>query len=267
MPTPAHAASLPDDPALLRIDGAIATITLNRPGAFNAIDLSIVKKLEQLAAQVEADDDIRVLVIEGEGRAFCAGGDLQTIGAAAAADNIAPVVGELLQHYHAFITTLRRMPKIVLASVHGSAAGAGLSLAFVADLCIASEDARFTPAYAKIGVSPDGGGTVGLAASVGARRALQIFLAEDSFSAAQARDWGVVVKVVPTADLKAATRELALRLAQNAPAALAATKALVHRAPHTPIERQLDAERDAIIDCMHTDEFRAAVQKFISKGK
>src|SRR6202012_5420636 len=165
--------SQPKDPALLRIDGPIATITLNRPAAFNSIDLPIAKKLEQLSAEVEASDDIRVLVIEGEGRAFCAGGDLQTIGAAAAADTIAPVVGELLQHYHAFITTLRRMPKIVLASVHGSAAGAGMSLAFVCDLCIATEDARLTPAYAKLGVSPDGGGTVGVVASVGPRRALQ----------------------------------------------------------------------------------------------
>jgi enoyl-CoA hydratase/carnithine racemase len=268
MPTPAHSTASPsDDPALLRIEGPIATITLNRPGAFNSIDLSIAKKLEQLSAEVEATDDIRVLVIEGEGRAFCGGGDLQTIGAAAAADNIAPVVGEMLSHYHAFITTLRRMPKIVLASVHGSAAGAGLSLAFVADLCIAADDARFTPAYAKLGVSPDGGGTAGLAASVGPRRALQIFLAEDSFSAAQAYDWGLVAKVVPAAELKSATRELAHRLAQNAPAALAATKALIHRAHLTPIEQQLDAERDAIIDCMHTDEFRVAVKKFTSKGK
>jgi enoyl-CoA hydratase/carnithine racemase len=260
-------ASLPDDPALLRIEGPIATITLNRPAAFNSIDLSIAKKLEQLSAEVEASDDIRVLVIEGEGRAFCAGGDLQTIGAAATADTIAPVVGELLQHYHAFITTLRRMPKIVLASVHGSAAGAGLSLAFVADLCIAAEESRFTPAYAKLGVSPDGGGTVGVIASVGPRRALQIYLAEDSFSAAQAYEWGLVAKVVPAVELKAATRELALRLAQNAPAALAATKALIHRSPVTPIEAQLEAERDAIIDCMHTDEFRVAVKKFTSKGK
>jgi enoyl-CoA hydratase/carnithine racemase len=260
-------ASKPDDPALLRIEGPVATITLNRPAAFNSIDLSIAKKLEQLGAEVEASDDVRVLVIEGEGRAFCAGGDLQTIGAAAAADTIAPVVGELLQHYHAFITTLRRMPKIVVSSVHGSAAGAGMSLAFVADLCIATEDARFTPAYSKLGVSPDGGGTVGLAASVGTRRALQIFLAEDSFSAAQACDWGLLVKVVPAVELKAATRELAHRLAQNAPAGLAATKALIYRAPTTPIEAQLDAERDAIIDCMTTDEFRIAVKKFTSKGK
>jgi enoyl-CoA hydratase/carnithine racemase len=268
MPTPDHAAvARPDEPALLRIEGPIATITLNRPAAFNSIDLSIAKKLEQLGLEVEASDEIRVLVIEGKGRVFCAGGDLQTMGAAAASDNVAPVVGEMLRHAHVFIATLRRMSKIVLASVHGSAAGAGLSLAFVADLCIAAEDARFTPAYAKLGVSPDGGGTAGVVASVGVRRAMQIFLAEDSFSAAQAYEWGLVAKVVPGAELKAATRKLANRLAKNAPAALAATKTLIHRASITPIEQQLDAERDAIIGCMQTDEFRAAVKKFTSRGK
>jgi enoyl-CoA hydratase/carnithine racemase len=255
------------DPALLSIDGPIATITLNRPAAFNAINLAIAKQLEQLAAEVEADDGVRVLVLQGEGRAFCAGGDLQTIGAAAEAGTIAPVVGELLQHYHAFIASLRRMPKIVLASVHGSAAGAGLSLAFAADLCIAAEEARFTPAYAKLGVSPDGGGTVGVTASVGVRRALQIFLAEDSFTAQQAYQWGLVAKVVPGLELTAATRELALRLAQNAPAALAETKALIYSAPRTAVGLQLDAERDAIIACMHSDEFRVAVKKFTSNKK
>lgn len=264
---PTSSDPIADEPALLRLEGPIATITLNRPAAFNSIDLAIARKLEQLGAAVEAANEIRVLVIEGEGRAFCGGGDLQTIGAAAAADTVAPVVGELLHHYHAFIATLRRMPKIVLASVHGSAAGAGMSLAFVADLCIAAEEARFTPAYAKLGVSPDGGGTAGVVAAVGTRRALQIYLAEDGFSAAQAYDWGLVAKLVPAVDLKAATRELAQRLAQNAPAGLAATKALIHRAPNSEIEAQLDAERDAIIDCMHTDQFRVAVKKFTSKGK
>src|ERR1700689_11149 len=116
-------ASLPDDPALLRIEGPIATITLNRPAAFNSIDLSIAKKLEQLGAEVEASDEIRVLVIEGNGRAFAAGGDLQTIGAAAASDSIAPVVGELLQHYHAFITGLRAMPKNLVGRVAAPPAG------------------------------------------------------------------------------------------------------------------------------------------------
>jgi len=268
MPTPDHATvSLPDDPALLRIEGPIATITLNRPAVFNSIDLSIARKLEQLGAEVESSNDIRVLVIEGVGRAFCAGGDLQTIGAAAAADTIAPVVGELLKHYHAFIETVRRMPKIVLSSVHGSAAGAGMGLAFVTDLCIAADDARFTPAYAKIGVSPDGGSTVGMVGTVGIRRALQIFLAEDSFSAQQAYDWGLVAKIVPAAELKAATQTFAERLAQNPSAAIGGTKSLVYQAAVTPTKQQLDAEEEKIIDCMHTDEFRVAVKKFTSKAK
>ena len=163
MPTPDHAAvARPDDPALLRIEGPIATITLNRPAAFNSIDLSIAKKLEQLGLEVEASDEIRVLVIEGKGRAFCTGGDLQTIGRGGCMPTMSrPWLAKCCDTPMSSSRRLRRMSKIVLASVHGSAAGAGLSLAFVADLCIAAEDARFTPAYAKLGVSPDGGGTAG----------------------------------------------------------------------------------------------------------
>ena len=263
----ADTTSHPDDAALLRIDGPIATITLNRPAAFNSINLAIAQKLEQFAMAIEASDAIRVVVLEGEGRAFCAGGDLQTIGAAAEANTVTPVVGELLKHYHAFIETIRRMPKIVLASVQGSAAGAGMGLAFVCDLCIAAEDARFTPAYAKIGVSPDGGSTVGIVGTVGTRRALQIFLSEDSFTAQQAYEWGLVAKLVPAAELKAATRQFAARLAQNPPAAIAGTKSLVYQAATTPTRQQLDAEEHKIITAMHTEDFRVAVQKFTSKGK
>ena len=255
------------DAALLSIDGPIATITLNRPEAFNSVNLAIAQKLEQLAAEVEGNDAVKVLVIQGEGRAFSAGGDLQTIGAAAEADTIAPVVGELLKHYHAFIESVRRMPKIVLSSVHGSAAGAGMGLAFVTDLCIATEDAKFTPAYAKIGVSPDGGSTVGMVGTVGVRRAFQIFLAEDSFTAQQAYDWGLVARVVPPTELKAATRQFAERLARNPPAAIGATKALVYQAATASTKDQLDAEAEKIVDCMHTEDFRAAVKKFTSKSK
>jgi enoyl-CoA hydratase/carnithine racemase len=255
------------EPALLSIDGPIATITLNRPEAFNSVNLAIAQKLEQLGAEVEANDAIKVLVIQGEGRAFSAGGDLQTIGAAAEADTIAPVVGELLKHYHAFIETVRRMPKIVVSSVHGSAAGAGMGLAFITDLCIAAEDAKFTPAYAKIGVSPDGGSTVGMVGTVGVRRAFQIFLAEDSFSAQQAYDWGLVAKVVPATELKAETKKFAERLARNPLAAIGATKALLYQATTTPTKAQLDAEEDKIIACMHTEDFRIAVKKFTSKSK
>lgn len=255
------------DAALLSIDGPIATITLNRPEAFNSVNLAIARRLQQLGDEVETNAAIKVLVIQGEGRAFSAGGDLQTIGAAAEADTIAPVVGELLKHYHAFIEAVRRMPKIVLSSVHGSAAGAGMGLAFVTDLCIAAEDAKFTPAYAKIGVSPDGGSTVGMVGTVGVRRAFQIFLAEDNFTAQQAYEWGLVAKVVPAAELRAETKKFAERLARNPPAAIAATKALLYQAATTPTDQQLDAEAEKIIDCMHSEDFRVAVKKFTSKSK
>jgi enoyl-CoA hydratase/carnithine racemase len=142
-----------------------------------------------------------------------------------------------------------------------------MGLAFVADLCIAADNARFTPAYAKIGVSPDGGSTVGMVGTVGTRRALQIFLAEDSFTAQQAHDWGLVAKIVPEVELKAATRQFAERLAQNPHAAIGGTKSLVYQAALTPTKQQLDAEEEKIIEAMHTDEFRAAVKKFTNKGK
>ena len=100
-----------------------------------------------------------------------------------------------------------------------------------------------------------------------ARRSASARVAAFSFSAQQAYDWGLVAKVVPAAELKAATRALAERLAQNAPAAIAATKTLIHRAHTTPVEQQLEAEKDGIIDCMHSDEFRVAVKKFTSKTK
>ena len=265
MPTSDDTAA--DDPALLRIEGPIATITLNRPAAFNSINLSIAKNSSSSARRSRRNDEIRVLVIEGEGRAFSAGGDLQTIGAAAATDTIAPVVGELLKHYHAFIETVRRMPKIVLSSVHGSAAGAGMGLAFVTDLCIAADDARFTPAYAKIGVSPDGGSTVGMVGTVGIRRALQIFLAEDSFTAQQAYQWGLVASVVPAAELKAETRKFARAAGAEPARGDRGTKSLVYQARVTPTKQQLDAEEAGIIDAMLTEDFRVAVKKFTSKSK
>jgi len=248
--------------------GAAGLVTLNRPAALNAVTLGMVLALRaQLDRWADDASITRVVIQAAGGRAFSAGGDLQTIGAAAAADTIAPVVGELLKHYHAFIETVRRMPKIVLSSVHGSAAGAGMGLAFITDLCIAADDARFTPAYAKIGVSPDGGSTVGMVGTVGTRRALQLFLAEDSFTAEQAYNWGLVARVVPASELKAATRKFAERLAQNPKAAISGTKSLVYQAAVTPTKQQLDAEEAKIIAAMQTDEFRVAVKKFTSKSK
>ena len=176
---------------------------------------------------------------------------------------IEPVVTRLLAAHHAFLTVLRNTPKLVLTSVHGAAAGAGLSLAAMGDLCIASADARFTPAYGKLGVSPDGGGSVGLVEAVGVRRALQIFLTEDQFTAGQALAWGLVCRVVPPADLADETARLAQRLARNEPAAAAATKMLVRQSPSTPLDEQLNAEMRNLLACMRTRAFEDAVHRFV----
>jgi enoyl-CoA hydratase/carnithine racemase len=260
---PACGSTVESAPALLAIDGTIATITLNRPERFNALDLDIVTTLARLGREVAAHDDVRVLILKGNGPAFCAGGDINVF--AANIDNLAPVVRELLTRYHAFLRTLVEMPKLVLTSVHGAAAGAGLSLAFMGDLCIAGDDARFTPAYAKLGVSPDGGGTIGVLKSVGMRRAMQIFLAEESFSARDAEAWGLVNKVVSTSALADETLAFAKRLARNEPAAIAGTKTLLRQSPHMPLAMQLEAEMDTLIGCMAQEAFRNAVRRFVDR--
>ncbi len=261
-------ASLPDDPALLRIEGPVATITLNRPAAFNSIDLSIAKKLEQLGAEVEASDEIRVLVIEGEGRAFCAGGDLQTIGAAAAADTIAPVVGELLQHYHAFIDDNaadaedRAFQRARLGGRRGHGRSPSSPTSASPPTMPASRRPTPRSACRRTAAAP-----LAWSRSVGVRRALQIFLAEDSFSAQQAYDWGLVAKVVPAAELKGdhakvgrnGWRKTAGRYRWHQSIGLSGGRHLDRQ--------QLDAEAEKIIDAMRTDEFRVAVKKFTNKGK
>jgi enoyl-CoA hydratase/carnithine racemase len=209
--------------------------------------------------------DIRVVVIRGVGPAFCAGGDIGHM--AVHLDDPAPMVRGILNAHHEFLIGLAALPAVVLTSVHGAVAGGGLSLAFMGDLCVAADTTRFTPAYARLGVSPDDGGSTGLVRAVGVRRALQIFLMEDSFSAAQAEAWGLVNRVVPESELAAATQALAKRLGSLGAGAVAATKRLVAAAPDRPLAEQLEAEMNELIDCMRMDPFREAVRRFVGKSR
>lgn len=249
--------------ALLEIEGAVATLTLNRPQAFNAIGLDEARYLESLAARITASSDIRVVVVRGNGPAFCAGGDIRCF--VAHLDDIEPMVRELLGALNRFLLALRDGPYIVLTSVHGAAAGAGFSLAALGDICIAADNAKFTTAYNKLGVTPDGGGSIGIVERVGARKALELFLATDSLTAQQALALGLVNQVVPADQLEAATAAMAARLARNAPEAILLTKKLVQQASHTPAAAQLEAETEAMVRCMGTDVFRDAIARFVKK--
>jgi len=250
--------------AFLARNGAVATITLNRPDAYNAIDLAMARRLRDLAREVASDPDVRAVVVKGAGSAFCGGGDIRYF-----VSNLAEIdasIRALLDAYHEFLTQLALMPKVTIACVQGPAAGAGMSLATMCDLCIASEDARFTPAYAKLGVSPDGGGTYGLPRAVGARRALHVLLAEGSFSASQALAWGLATSVVPAADLEAETSRYAQRIAAHSPEVVANTKRLLRETATASLHDHLNNERESLLQCMATPTFAAAIDKFVHKA-
>jgi enoyl-CoA hydratase/carnithine racemase len=246
-------------------DGAVAIVTLNRPGSLNAIDQKMASELVRAGDLIAVDPSISVVVIRGAGRGFCAGGDIEMFAANLCA--IDPTIRHLLGELHRFLLRLREMPKLVLTSIHGAVAGAGFSIAFMGDLCIAADNAKLRPAYARLGVSPDGGGTVGVVDAVGPRRAMKIFLADDELSLADALDLALVTRVVPAADLERETLALAHRLAETDLAALAATKALIYKRGKPDIMEQLEAEMEHLVGCMNGDSFRARVQAFVGKAR
>ncbi|MCW0200086.1 enoyl-CoA hydratase-related protein [Sphingopyxis sp.] len=249
--------------ATLETRGPVATITINRPGHHNALDLETAQALEAAAREVAADAQISVVLLRGAGRAFCGGGDIFAF--AEHMDDLEAYVRELLAVQHRFILRIARMPKIAIAAVHGSAAGAGLSLAAMCDMCVAEEDVRFVPAFASLGLSPDSGATFGLARAVGTRRALRLFLAERSFSAIEAEAWGLVTKLADRGQAVAEAERLADRIAATGPDAIANTKRLLGRLDTGILEEQLHNELESIVRCMKTESFRSAVRSFTEK--
>jgi enoyl-CoA hydratase/carnithine racemase len=248
----------------LTIDGVVALITLNRPGAYNAIDASMTEGLVAAMAEVQAADAIRVIVLKGAGKGFCSGGDLAFF--AGQGDELRGSVDRLLAQGHRFLQALRDTQKLVLVSVHGAAAGAGFSLAVAGDFCIAAADAVFVTGYAKLGVSPDMGGTANMTRAIGLRRAMRVFFLEDRLSAADAERLGIVSRVVAPDSLDEETRRLAQTLAAIPAAAAASTKRLLQQAASTPLAEQLQAELESFQACVHTPVTQSALQRFADKA-
>lgn len=260
--------ALGSENAVLDFDGPIATITLNRPACFNAVDTATAAVLRRCGETLAGREDVRVIVIRGAGTAFSVGGDItMMLDHLDDLDGLETEVRRLLTDLHIFLDVLRRSPSIVVTSVHGAVAGGGFSLALAGDLCIAADTARFSPAYAKLGLSPDAGGSAALVEAVGLRRAKQIIFMEESFSAEHAESWGLVSRVYPEKELIEATDVLALRLAGLSSHAVAATKRLLGVALSTPIVQQLEDEMNELIGCMRTLPFRQEVESFIKKRR
>jgi enoyl-CoA hydratase/carnithine racemase len=253
----------------IEVDGQIATMTLDRPDAFNAMSPQMIGELTVAFAWFADRAALRGLIITGEGRAFSAGGDVNWFrkGVEDESFDLPADVRRGAEVLHQGIIDLRRIPYPVIAAVNGPAAGAGFSLALACDIRIASEAAFFAPAYGRIGASPDGGMTYFLPRVVGPSRALEILLTDPNMPAEDAKAEGLVTEVVPADELMSRSRELADKIAEKAPHYVRMAKLLCGVSIENSIADHLQLERHGIADSMATEDLRAGVGAFFDGDK
>jgi 2-(1,2-epoxy-1,2-dihydrophenyl)acetyl-CoA isomerase len=247
----------------VHVADGIGTLVFNRPQVFNALDESMILAFRQRCEDFADDRMIRCVVLRGEGPAFLAGGDVALFHERV--DELPALIRRLARELHFGVLALRRMPKPVIASVHGAVAGAGLSLMVACDLAIAADNARFSFAYSRIGASPDGGGSYFLSRLLGQRKALELALCSTPIDAQGALQLGLVNRVVAAVDLVQETVNWAAQLAQGPTAAFAETKRLIEMAGTTSLEQQLEEEAQAFSRCAATQDMREGIRAFVEK--
>ena len=245
------------------LSDGIATVTLNRPEVFNALDAQLARELHDAIIESSEDEAVRVVVLTGTGRAFCAGGDVK--GFCDTIDTIGAHVKRLTTEIHGAVSRMIRMPKPVISAVNGVAAGGGMSLALAGDLILATESARFTMAYTQIGASPDGSSTFTLPRLVGVKRALELTLLNPVLSAQEAKEWGIVNRVYPDDAFQAEVQNIATQLAQGPTLAYSRTKALLYSSTSETLETQMEYEALNIAASGKTADFREGVFAFAEK--
>jgi 2-(1,2-epoxy-1,2-dihydrophenyl)acetyl-CoA isomerase len=226
----------------LRLDiaDAVATITLDRPDALNALTVPLKHELLAAFEQVAADDAVRAVVLTGAGRAFCAGQDLRE----RLEPDAAPLQDEIRLRYNPLIRAMVGLDKPLIGAINGVAAGAGASLALACDLRIAAEGASFLLAFGRVGLVPDSGATWLLPRLIGGAKAAELALTGAALTAADAERLGLVLRVVPGEELAAAAQALAAQLAAGAPVALALTKRALAASWDATLAEQLETEAD-----------------------
>lgn len=252
-----------DELVRVEINAGIANLRLNRPGRLNALDFALAESLLTALARVDHDPSVKVVTMTGEGRTFMAGGDLSVFHAAG--ERAPQEAGKLIALFHQIIRTIRHMKPPVIAGVQGAVAGGGLGLALACDLVVAADDASFVPAYTRIGTSPDGGTTWSITRLIGQRRALEWIMLGDPMTAKAACDIGLINGVVPADQLAAEVDRIARRVAEGPAFAFSSVKRLVHQAPATSFNDQLEAERDSFVAAARTPDFHEGIAAFFER--
>lgn len=252
-----------DSPVLLTVVEGVATIELNRPAQFNALDMALANALADAVGAVAADDAAHVLLLRGGGRMFCAGGDLTAMNGA---PKRGAFVRELADAAHRAILALEALRKPVVAAVQGSAAGAGLSLVLASDLVLIGASARLTTAYAAVGLTPDCGMSWLLPRAVGTKRALELTLTPRVLKAGEAVAWGIATEVIDDAELHSAAERLAKRLADGPYEALGLTRHLVRSSPSRSLSEHLDLESASIAAMGAGEDAGGRISTFLSRS-
>lgn len=258
-----------NDTVLLEVADSIASLTLNRPKALNALNAEMKEALSDLTTRVEYDPEVRCVVLRGAGDHFMAGGDVKGFYKELGNDMHATRRRFLegINAMHTIMFSLRRMRKPVIASVHGYAAGFGMSLAIACDLTICSESAKLAMAYVRIGTSPDGTGTYFLPRLVGIKKAMEFAMLGDDVDAKTAAAHGMVNFVVPDDRLEAETMSLARRLASGPTHAYGSVKRLIHSSLDNAYEEHLQLEAECFATNVETHDWREGVSAFAEKRK
>jgi 2-(1,2-epoxy-1,2-dihydrophenyl)acetyl-CoA isomerase len=247
----------------VEIDGAIATICVNRPEKLNALRDQTADELIDALHSLEQSAGVKVVILTGNGRAFGTGYDLSTVDLDAGCD----LYTVLEDHFNPLILALRRSRLLIISRVNGPCAGVSVGIALACDIVIASQDAYFLEPFSQIALVPDGGNTFFFPAAAGRTRAMAAMLMGEKISAQDALTWGLVWQVHPADMLDAKVQEAATRIARLAPNAIKRTKQLVNTACETGLAAQLDLERDYQGELGGSPEMVAAISRFVKGGK
>ena len=249
---------------LFAIEGGVARLTLNRPDRLNSFNDAMHFEVRDALALLAIDESVRVLLLTGAGRGFCAGQDLSDR-AVAPGDAAVDLGASIERNYGPLVLALRALPMPVVCAVNRVAAGAGANLALACDIVVATRSASFIQAFCKIGLVPDSGGTYFLPRLVGDARAMGLAMLGDKLSAEEAAHWGLIWRCVDDAAFGPEVDALLAKLAQAPTRGLAATKRAIYASPHNTLDAQLDLERDLQRELGGSADYREGVAAFLGK--
>ena len=249
---------------LLKIENQIATITLNRPEVFNSFNREMALLLQQTLDECEVNNEVRTIVLTGNGKAFCAGQDLKEV----TTSELNPGFKKILEeHYNPIITRIRHIEKPIIAAVNGVAAGAGANIALACDVVIAHEKVSFIQAFSLIGLIPDSAGTFFLPRLIGFQKASALAMLGDKISAEEAERLGMIYKYVPLEEFEGSVEKIALKMANMPTKALGLIKQSLNASMTNNLEQQLALESKNQIEAASTNDYAEGVAAFIEKRK